>query len=81
MAYKIVYLNDWHNCEVCGSSYAEGYQIYKDGVLVVDKSPIADCYDSVEYPQGTAAFEVLHLEGIVVETEEPYCDYEGGEDE
>ena len=67
MAYKIEYLYDEHDCDTCGYSYAEGYKIYKDDVLVIDKSPSAYCYSSVDHPQSEAAFDILKLERIEVE--------------
>jgi len=67
MSYKIEYMQDDHDCETCGWCCAEGYKIYKNGVLVLDKSPVAHCYDSVNFPHDNAAFEILKLEGIAVE--------------
>lgn len=67
MTYKIEYLYDEHDCDTCGCSWAEGYKIYKDDVLVIDKSPSAYCYSSVDHPQSEAAFDILKLERIEVE--------------
>lgn len=64
MTYKILYLYDEWYCETCGPNYASGYHIYKDDVLVVDKSPSAHCYSSVDFDQSDAAFDILELEGI-----------------
>lgn len=70
MSYKIVWLEDQHECETCGYSYAQGYKIYKDEDLMIDKTPIALCYDSLNYDHSNAALDILNLEGIQVETTE-----------
>ena len=54
--YKIIYLTDSYDCETCGCNYAEGYQIYKDDELVVDKSPVAHCMTGL-----TSIILMLHL--------------------
>ena len=78
--YKIIYLTDSYDCETCGCNYAEGYQIYKDDDLVVDKSPVAHCYDGVNFDHTSAPFDILRLEGVVVETgHEDISDYEYNE--
>jgi len=45
----VVRLTDSYSCETCGSSYAEGYRIILDGVLQVDRTPAAHCYDGTTY--------------------------------
>lgn len=42
-------LEDTHDCEYCGLDHREGYIISVDGVVVVDKAPVAHCFDSTEY--------------------------------
>lgn len=68
MSYKIVWLEDQHECETCGYSYAQGYRIYRDEKLVIDKTPISHCYDPLNYDHSNAAFDILSLEGIQIET-------------
>lgn len=70
MSYKIVWLEDQHECETCGYSYAQGYKIYKDEILVIDKTPISHCYDCLNYDHSNAAFDIISLEGIKIETAE-----------
>jgi len=67
-SYTIVWLEDQHECETCGYSYAQGYKIYKDEKLVIDKEPLSHCYDSLNYDHSNAAFDILNLEGIQIET-------------
>lgn len=75
MTYKIKYLVDEHDCDTCGWSSAEGYIIYKDGVVVVDKSPVAHCFGGSDYPHSSATFEVLKLEGVEVLIEDECDEY------
>jgi len=42
--YEIKTIHDDYDCETCGASYAEGYQIYRDGKLVHEMKPVAHCY-------------------------------------
>jgi hypothetical protein len=45
MKYTIRNINDDYDCETCGSSYAEGFEIIKDGNLVHTLKPVAHCYN------------------------------------
>lgn len=73
MAYTIQRLVDNHDCETCGWSCADGYQIYKDGILITDKSPIASCFDSVTYPFDSPYYDIFSLFKIEVkEIDPPY---------
>lgn len=67
-SYTIIWLEDEHECETCGYSYAQGYKIYKDDNLLIDKEPIASCFNSSNYEHSNAAFDILSLEGIQIET-------------
>ena len=67
--YRIEFMYDSYDCETCGGDYAEGYQIYKDGVMVVDKHPVAHCYDGNFYNQDEAYKDILKLEGVLIEVE------------
>lgn len=64
--YEIVYMEDSWDCETCGSDYASGYQIFCDDVLVVDKQPIAHCYNGSSYDTSEAYKDILELEGIKI---------------
>lgn len=65
--YKIELSWDDHDCETCGGDYAHGYKIYKNNVLVVDKSPYAYCWGSRSYDQQDAYKDICNLENIQVE--------------
>ena len=68
--YKIVWLYDEHDCEICGWSSESGYVIYKGDDVVIDAKPIAHCFDSVGYSSDQAFVDILKMEGIEVEQEE-----------
>jgi hypothetical protein len=44
MRYEIKTIHDDYDCETCGASYAEGYQIYRDGELIHEMKPVAHCF-------------------------------------
>ena len=69
MKYKIVWLEDEHDCEICGWSSESGYVIYKDEDVVIENLPVAHCFDSVGYSSEKAFLDILKLEGISVEQE------------
>lgn len=63
MTFVIERLVDWHDCEDCGLSTAEGYIIRKDGIVIVDKTPHAWCFGDKDYSRHNAHQDILeHLE-------------------
>lgn len=64
--FEIVFMEDNHNCETCGSDYALGYVIKKDGEIVIDKTPVAACYDGAKYDQNEAYIDLIRLHDIEV---------------
>ena len=46
---KVIQTVDHHDCETCGSSYAEGGRIYINEELVYELKPYASCYDNSIY--------------------------------
>lgn len=46
---EIVWMVDEHDCDTCGSSYAEGARVYFDDVSVLDMEPCAHCFDGNTY--------------------------------
>jgi hypothetical protein len=69
MAYTIEELYDDYDCETCGGSYAQGYIIKKDDVVIVDKTPSAHCFGGYDYSNDNPYKDILSLEcpGIEVE--------------
>jgi hypothetical protein len=49
MRYEIKTIHDDYDCENCGSIYAEGYQIYRDGELVHEMKPVAHCFGGDDF--------------------------------
>ena len=74
--YRIELLVDEHDCETCGSAYAEGYQIFLNDELVIDKKPIAHCFNLLTYPDWQAYQDVLRL---VAPDLEIVCNFNQGE--
>jgi hypothetical protein len=64
---KIQWLWDDHDCETCGSSYSEGalVTIKEKGKvdLTLDFSPMAHCFDSVEYSTDFVYASILNTLG------------------
>lgn len=72
--YTIERLYDNHDCEICGSSYAEGYVIYNGGDEILRREPIASCYDSSSYDN--PLLDILLIENIQVKWVTEYEDAE-----
>jgi len=64
---KIEWLVDDWDCETCGSDYAEGANVWIDGVLTLELTPIAHCYDGVNYPRTDVYKRILEHLGHTVE--------------
>lgn len=60
---RIESLSDYSDCETCGSSYAEGYRVYRDGEIILDLEPFAACFDGTEYTIKSLFRELLPLLG------------------
>lgn len=74
--YKIIWLEDNSDCEICGGNYACGYKIEKDGKVLVDKTPYAHCFSgSSDYNPSEAYTDILKDAGIEVVEEDSYEQY------
>lgn len=51
MKIEIKTTEDTHDCETCGWDYATGGIVYVDGDLVLEKTPIAHCYNGQSYSE------------------------------
>lgn len=69
MGYLIEHLYDEHDCETCGSSYAEGYIIKMNDVVLVDKTPSAHCFGGDDYSKDNPYKDILELEFPSLEVE------------
>lgn len=57
--YLIKRLYDSDNCDTCGYNSAEGYRIFVDGKLKVDKTPLAHCYEGRSYSDNELIKDLL----------------------
>lgn len=64
---KIEWLHDSYDCELCGSSYAEGAKVFIDGTLVLDLEPAAHCYGGANYSESEVYERVLKHLGHTIE--------------
>lgn len=69
---KIEWLSDYHDCETCGGSGAEGAKVYKDDILVLDLTPVAYCFDGTNYDQDDVIKEILKYLGHEAESTYDY---------
>lgn len=46
---KIEWLTDSHDCETCGTSWADGANVWIDGVLTLQLTPFASCFNETHY--------------------------------
>jgi hypothetical protein len=83
MKIEIEWISDSHDCETCGGSYAEGAVVKFDGDVVVDMTPFAHCFDSVNFTSDQVHSAILELLGheVVETTIETGYDYESEQDE
>ena len=49
MKINIIWLADSHECETCGTSFAQGARVYKDDELWIELEPHAHCFESKDY--------------------------------
>lgn len=45
----IEWLEDEHECDTCGTSWARGATVTLDGVVIVSKIPHANCFGGSDY--------------------------------
>lgn len=64
---ELILLSDEWECEDCGTSFANGYVIKKDGVVVVERYPRAYCYDSDDYDGEQQLRDLCELFGCELE--------------
>jgi len=65
-AIAIEWLSDDHDCETCGSSWAEGAVVKLNGEVILNLSPCAHCYDSTSYSQDQVYRAILDHLGYAV---------------
>lgn len=65
-------LTDEHDCETCGSSYAEGARVYFNDELALSLEPSAYCYDSTDYDDSQILVQILEKLGHAVQYEQEF---------
>lgn len=77
MKIEIEWISDSNDCETCGGGYASGAVVKFDGDVVVDMTPHAHCFDSVDYSADQVHAAILDLLGhevIQTTTDTGYSD-------
>lgn len=64
--YRIEFLEDSNECETCGWNSAEGYRIYLNDKVIIDKTPSASCFGGGDYYSHSPYKDILELIGIPV---------------
>jgi hypothetical protein len=63
---EIETLTDDHDCETCGSSWAEGGVVYVDGEEILRREPHAYCYGTPSYSESDLLVMALKKLGVNV---------------
>jgi hypothetical protein len=63
---EINWLSDYHDCDTCGCSYAEGAVVKLNGETIVELIPFAHCYDIETWSESEVYFEVFKKLGFDV---------------
>lgn len=66
---EVTLLEDHHDCETCGSSFAQGALVRLNGEVVVDRTPCAHCFGSNSFPLDRVLYETLERLGFTVTVE------------
>lgn len=66
--YKITWMVDSYDCELCGIDFAEGYVVECPDGSTIDAHPVAACYDGKSYNDLSAYMAILAHAGIEVTT-------------
>jgi hypothetical protein len=62
----IDWLNDEHDCETCGGSYAEGARVLIDKKIAFTLEPVAHCFNGVSYSEWQVYHRLLQHFGYDV---------------
>jgi hypothetical protein len=59
-------LSDEHDCETCGSSWAEGAEVRLNGNLILNLVPCASCFGDTSYGDSEVLLAILEHIGYAV---------------
>lgn len=69
---EITWQTDEHECDTCGTAYAEGARVRINGEDVLDLAPGAYCYDGTSYSREQVYRKIIEALGYrVVDADEP----------
>ena len=57
--FRIEKTSDECYCETCGTSYADGFNVYQDDKLIIELIPHADCYGGTFHQERDVLKEIL----------------------
>lgn len=67
MQVQIKWMSDHHECETCGTSYADGAIVtFENTIPAIHMIPHAHCYDGEDYDAETVYKEILRRLGHTV---------------
>lgn len=70
---EIKAISDSHDCETCGGSWEEGFEVTIDGKPFGDYKAYAHCFDSVRFELSTVLEDIIkHLGHDIVVIEETH---------
>ena len=73
MKIEITTNRDTHECETCGTSYADGGTVKVDGELIIDLQAVAHCWGGQSFSQDELLVLALMKLGHTVEVDgNPY---------
>lgn len=63
----IEHLEDTHECDTCGISYADGYRATCNGEVIDEFTPVAHCYQPMHIELEDFLIDVMETLGYKVE--------------
>jgi hypothetical protein len=60
---RVEWLEDSHECETCGWSYAEGAAVYVDEKLILDLEPVAHCFGGQSFDRTDVFRKIIEAMG------------------
>lgn len=61
---------DTHDCDTCGTAWAEGANIYLDGEIFLEFIPVAHCFDGTHFDDNFIYAQILAKLGYEVDLKE-----------
>lgn len=71
---RIERTTDYHDCDTCGLSMAEGANVSVDGHLVIELKPHASCFEQDSYSDREVFAAILNLLGHTVSIDDEHVE-------